>query len=122
MTSAVGAERRIVNAARIIGRMAVGAAIIKGLVVHADPVFVHVRLRLWTTAYLEVGDEIERSRHNRYGMTYIAFQPDSFLFRIEVLPIVAAKTTRRIFMPDVIRVRRPIRVLFRKDTLLVGVL
>ena len=80
MTSAVGTERRIVIAAWIIGRMAVGTAIIKGLVVQADPIFVHVRLRLWTTVYLEVGDEIERSRHNRNGMTYIAFQPDSSLF------------------------------------------
>jgi len=76
MTSAVGAERRIVIAAWIIGRMAIGAAVIKGLIVHADPVFVQVRLRLWATVYLEVGDKIERSRHNRNGMTYIAFQPD----------------------------------------------
>ncbi len=55
-------------------------------------------------------------------MAKVAFQPDGLLLGIQVFPIVAAETTRRVDMPKVIGMSGPIDLLVNENSLVIDVL
>ena len=120
MASRVGAERGVAHSTGVLHSMAIGAGWIKNQVVDRDPISVEVAFRLWTGADLDLGQEITLFLDHGNRVAEVAFQSDGLFFWIEMLAVVAAQTTRRVLMADIIRVRGPIRLLLRVNAVLIG--
>src|SRR6185503_1969905 len=60
--------------------------------------------------------------HHWDGMANITLQTDRFILRVEMLPVMAAETTRRLDMSKVIRMRGPIHLLIMKYCSVVNIL
>src|SRR5687768_10192877 len=81
-----------------------------------------MRLRLGPAADLDGGDEILAPGNYRDRMANITLQTDRFILCVEMLPVMAAETTWRFDMPQVIRMCRPIHLLIMKYCARVNIL
>ena len=68
--------------------MAGRTALVKGLVVQADPVGVAVRIRLRAAADFDFGDKILLIGNDRDRVADITFEADGFIVGIQMLAIV----------------------------------
>jgi hypothetical protein len=62
--------------------------------VHGNPFGAAVGLGFWTSADLNISNEIVWTSNNRDGVAKVAFQANGFLITAQMLAIVAAETTR----------------------------
>src|SRR4026207_1466508 len=111
MTGRVGTEGSIARAAWVIHSVAGRAGGTERLVMQADPVRVEVRFGLRASTDLDSGHKVIWPFDYRDRMADIAFKPNCLLLIIKMFAIVAAETTRRIDVAQVIRICRPINLL-----------